>query len=126
MRLILQVVLVVVVVCGIALDPNAWNPTGTDLATGALNWHMLVALLSMGILVMGARYLIRARNILASKAFLAETLLSLLISAALVQQDGFRRFTHGIGAEQDLSYYLLLVACRVVLLFSVMSTNDAA
>ncbi len=58
----------------------------------------------------------RDRLGLASGALVAETLLNLGMSIAFIQRDGVSRFVRGLGAEEYLSAYLVLVGLRVLLL----------
>lgn len=125
MRRILQSILVIVIAAGVLLDPYTWRETGSDAVTAAPWWQTALAVSSLGLLGFTALSVWRSRNARAATAVLVEGLVSLISAAVLVERDGTNRFVHGLGAEQLLSWYLLLVACRMLLLYSTLPRSIA-
>lgn len=120
MRRTFQSILLTLIAAGVLLDPYTWRGTGSDAVSRAPWWQIALAILSLALLGLAALSVWNRQSTRLASAVLAEALLSLISSAALVERDGLNRFVHGFGAEQLLSLYLLLMACRLILLYSAL------
>jgi hypothetical protein len=120
-----RLLLLFAIMVGIALDPYSWHRTASDATIGAPWWQITGAVLALILGACAAAFIWRDHRSRAAVLLLIETLLSLAWSALLVRRDGMSRFVRGFGAEEFLSVYLVLLACRVLLLYSLLAPDSA-
>lgn len=119
-----NIFLIAVIAAGVVVDPYSWNASASDAVVAPSVWQPIMAVLALMLLVGSAACVWRERGPIAARLVVLEALLSLMVAAALVRRDGVSRFVRGIGAEEYLSIFLVLVAMRVLLLYNL--TRDAA
>lgn len=105
-----------VVLWELIVDPYFWWRDSTDFLIPAPFWQRGLGFVEIALLLLAASALFRSRDILGQRLVVAETLARLLSTILLVQRDGVARFIGGFGAEEFLSWHLLAIGCRVLIL----------
>lgn len=117
-------ILSALILFSVAVDPYTLRRTAGDYVEWAPWWQVSLGIVNLLLLITLLVLVWRGDMRRASRLLTAETLYNIGVALALVHRDGIARFIHGIGAEQYLSFYLVAIGLRVILLFAVMEGID--
>jgi hypothetical protein len=108
--------LAVLVIATILLDPYTFALNASDMVIPAPWWQTAASLTGVPLLIAYLVLLRRQRTRPAFTLLVCEFLLVLAVAVVLVRRDGDSRFIRGFGAEEYLSWFLVALCVRVVLL----------
>lgn len=115
MKRAIVLLLLALVILAVIRDPFSFFETASDSRWPAPWWRILLTLSEIGCLMFAAAYLWLRRYDTALRLILAEAMFNVAIVAVQVRHYGIKRFLEGYGASEYLSWYLLTVLTRLVL-----------
>ncbi|MDB4908761.1 MAG: hypothetical protein JWO05_3545 [Gemmatimonadetes bacterium] len=111
----LAVTLALLLAILVIFDPYTLHRTASDLTVPAPAWQLALGLADLALLAIVGILAFVGRAV-ASDLLFGEIIFALLVAIVLVRRDGVSRFVRGFGAEEFLSFYLLSILLRIVLL----------
>lgn len=108
----------IVVILSVLWDPYTFFRDASDLVIRAPLWQVAAGLIDLVFLSAVAWSFWRGMIQRAAQLLMFETIYSLALSIGFVMRDGLDRYIRGIGAQEFLSVYLLMIIIRVVLIYS--------
>ncbi len=116
MRRFAPVIVIAILLAGILSDPYTYARDGADYIRNAPVWQLSFAILDVAVLLAIIALSIRGKSRGAFWLLVVESAYYIAGNLVLYVRDGPERFSHGIGAESNLTDHLVVLALRLLLI----------
>jgi hypothetical protein len=109
---------VALVALSVLTDPYTFHLSGSDAFVPAPLWQSGLALINIGLLIIGAVLLLREMRRVAFFVLAVEFACAATLNAVLIHRHGFDRFVWGFGAERHVLEVAAAFGLRVLVLIA--------